>query len=88
MSYYVYMLLSKRAGKFFSYVGYTNNLNKRIKSHNQSKGAKYTKGRKWKIIYRKKFFSKIDAMRYEYFFKKNRKLRLTFKKKAIHNQCT
>ena len=46
MSYYVYMLLTKRSGRFFSYVGYTNNLDKRIKLHNESKGAKFTKGSK------------------------------------------
>ena len=84
MSYYVYMLLTKRAGKFLSYVGYTNNLKNRIKMHNNSKGAKFTKGNIWKIIYKKKFLSKIDALRYEYSLKNNQKLRLKIKAKAIH----
>ena len=57
MSYYVYMLLTKRSGRFFSYVGYTNNLDKRIKLHNESKGAKFTKGSKWKVIFKKKNLS-------------------------------
>ena len=70
MSYYVYMLLTKRSGRFFSYVGYTNNLDKRIKLHNESKGAKFTKGSKWKVIFKKKFISKVKALKYEYFFKK------------------
>ena len=84
MSYYVYMLLTKRPGKFLSYVGYTNNLKNRIKMHNNSKGAKFTKGNIWKIIYKKKFLSKIDALRYEYSLKNNKKLRLKIKTKAIH----
>ena len=37
-----------------TYVGYTNNLVKRLKKHNNSKGAKSTKGLKWQIIYKKK----------------------------------
>ena len=87
MSYYVDMLLTKKSGRFFSYVGYTNNLDKRIKLHNDSKGAKFTRGNKWKIIFKKKFISKIKALKYEYFLKKNRKLRLIYKNKAIQTQC-
>ena len=83
MNYFVYMLLTKRSGKFITYVGYTNNLNKRIKKHNLSNGAKFTKGSKWKLIYKKKFISKIDALKYEYFLKKNIKLRLKYKNKSI-----
>tara|TARA_B100001250_G_C19300701_1_gene571772 strand:- start:182 stop:430 length:249 start_codon:yes stop_codon:yes gene_type:complete len=81
------MLLTKKSGRFFSYVGYTNNLDKRIKLHNDSKGAKFTRGNKWKIIFKKKFISKIKALKYEYFLKKNRKLRLIYKNKAIQTQC-
>ena len=85
MSYYVYMLLTKRSGRFFSYVGYTNNLDKRIKLHNESKGAKFTKGSKWKVIFKKKFISKVKALKYEYFLKKNRKLRNNLKHKFIQS---
>ena len=59
-----------------TYVGYTNNLVKRLKKHNNSKGAKSTKGFKWKIIYKKKFLNKSKAMSFEYSLKKNRKKRL------------
>jgi len=59
-----------------TYVGYTNNLVKRLKKHNNSKGAKSTKGFKWKIIYKKKFLSKSKAMSFEYSLKKNKKKRL------------
>ena len=81
------MIITKRSGKFLSYVGYTNNLNKRIKLHNDSKWSKFTKRKKWKLIFKKKFISKIEALKYEYFFKKNRKLRLIYKNKAIHALC-
>ena len=60
-----------------TYVGYTNNLTERLKKHNSNKGAKSTKGYKWKIIFKKKFQTKSKAMSYEYKLKKNRKERLT-----------
>jgi len=75
MNHFVYMLKTKDNKICKTYVGYTINLKKRLLSHNINKGAKYTKGRKWKIIYKKKFLNKVDAMKYEYFLKKNRTLR-------------
>ena len=74
MHYYVYMLISK-SSKPVSYIGYTNNLKKRIKLHNSGKGAKFTRGRKWKLIYKEKFRSKSKAISREYYIKKNRTLR-------------
>jgi putative endonuclease len=71
------MLISISANKKKTYVGYTNNLIERLKKHNSNKGAKSTKGYKWKIIYKKKFSTKSKAMSYEYKLKKNRKKRST-----------
>ena len=79
MIYYVYMLKSKSI-KPVTYVGYTNNLKKRLFLHNNSKGAKFTRGRKWKIVYKKKYLSKSIAMKEEYKLKKNYKLRNFIKK--------
>ena len=58
-----------------SYVGYTNNLHLRLKKHNSSKGARSTRGYKWKIIYKKRFYDKRQAMSFEYHLKKDRKKR-------------
>ena len=79
MSYYVYMLKS-RGKKSVTYVGYTKNLEKRIKLHNSGKGAKFTRGRSWKLIYKEKLSSKNKAISREYYIKKNRKLRDKIKK--------
>ena len=84
MSFYVYLLLSSSKGRFFSYVGYSSNLQKRIKLHNLSKGAKYTKGKKWKLIYSKKISTKSLAMKEEYKLKKNYKLKKLIKQKYIN----
>jgi len=80
MTYYVYLIVSKVKNKTISYVGYTNNLLKRISLHNCSKGAKFTKGKKWKLIYYKSYNSKKIAMKEEYILKKNYKLRNKIKK--------
>jgi|TARA_B110001452_G_C15023523_1_gene357728 putative endonuclease len=63
-----------------TYVGYTIDLKKRITLHNQGKGAKFTRGRKWKLIYKEKHTSKIKAISREYYIKKNRTLRNQIKK--------
>ena len=75
MSYYVYLIKTINSKISKSYVGYTNNISKRLEKHNTSKGAKSTKGFKWKLIYKKKFISKSKAMSYEYKLKKDRKTR-------------
>ena len=74
MSFYVYMLKSKGI-KSVTYVGYTNNLRSRIKLHNAGKGAKFTRGRQWKLIYKEIYSSKNKAISREYYIKKNRTLR-------------
>ena len=74
MIYYVYMLKSKSI-KPVTYVGYTSNLKKRISLHNSGKGAKFTRGRKWVLIYKEKYKSKKEAISREYYIKNNRTIR-------------
>ena len=81
MSFYVYMLKST-GKKPVTYVGYTNDLKKRIFLHNSGKGAKFTRGRKWKLIYKEFFKSKSKAISKEYYIKNNRTLRNKIKSKA------
>ena len=84
MSFYVYMLISK-GNKPVSYVGYTSNLKNRIKLHNTGKGAKFTRGRKWKLIYKEKFASKNKAISREYYIKKNRTIRNKIKNENFNS---
>ncbi len=83
--YFVYLIVSKNKKKTISYVGYSNNLKKRLKLHNASKGAKFTRGRKWKLIYYKTYYSKTKALKEEYKLKKNYYLRNKIKKKFNEN---
>ena len=83
MKYHVYMLISL-SGKPVTYVGYTNNLKRRIALHNMSRGAKFTRGRKWKLIYKEKHSSKKEAISREYYIKNNRTFRNKIKNENLN----
>tara|TARA_Y100000996_G_C22335045_1_gene566120 strand:+ start:46 stop:303 length:258 start_codon:yes stop_codon:yes gene_type:complete len=78
--------MAKIRNKYITYVGYTVDLNKRILLHNTSKGAKFTKGNKWFVIYRKSYSSKSKAMKEEYKLKKNYSLRSKIKQEYLKNE--
>ncbi len=75
------MLLAENSS--ISYVGYTKNLYYRLNLHNSGRGAKFTRGRKWKLIYKQGYSSKSDAIKNEYKLKKDIKLRNKLKLKYI-----
>ena len=80
MSYFVYLIVTNlKKNKKISYVGYTNNLKKRLSLHNSGKGAKFTRGKKWKLVYYKKYDSRAIAMKNEFLLKKNYILRKKIK---------
>ena len=81
MTYYVYVLKNTNKSKLTTYVGYTNNLKKRLRLHNIGLGAKFTRGRNWKVIYFEKYQTKKEAISREYYIKKNRKIRNQIKDK-------
>lgn len=64
---YVYIL---KCSDDSLYTGWTNNIEKRFKTHSKGKGAKYTKARlPVELVYFEEFDSKIDAMKREYAIK-------------------
>ena len=68
------------------YTGIAKDVAQRIEQHNEGKGAKFTRGRKWKLAYSKRYLSKSVAMREEYKLKKNIKLRNKIKLKFKKNE--
>jgi putative endonuclease len=76
MVYYVYLIKTLNGYLNKTYVGYTNNILKRLDKHNTNQGAKSTKGYKWELVFKKKFYSKNKALSFEYKFKRDRKERL------------
>ena len=84
MIYYVYILINYNKKSNPTYVGYTNDITNRLKLHNTSKGAKFTKGRIWNIIYKKRYRNKSIAMQNEYKIKHNLKLRSKIKSNYLN----
>ena len=84
MKYFVYLLIAKTKDRFVSYVGYTSNLENRIKLHNSGQGAKFTRGRKWILAYKKCYKTKSLALKNEYLLKKNYKKRYKIKKNFLN----
>ncbi len=82
MYHYVYILKTLDGYIKRSYVGYSTNVNLRLDKHNKSRGAKATRGFKWKVVYKKRFNSKSKAMSFEYLLKKDRKKRLSILKQS------
>ena len=78
-------MLKSKSKKNVTYVGYTSNLKRRIDLHNSSKGAKFTRGQKWKLIYKEKYNSKREAISREYYIKNNRTLRNKIKNENINS---
>ena len=74
-------MLKSISKKPVTYVGYTKNLSNRIRLHNSSKGAKFTRGRQWRVIYKEKHATKNQAISREYYIKRNRTLRNIIKNK-------
>jgi putative endonuclease len=74
-------MLKSKSIKSVTYVGYTKDLKNRINLHNSGKGAKFTRGRKWMVIYKEKMKSKKEAISREYYIKKNKSLRKKIKDK-------
>ena len=69
--HYVYILECKDKTL---YTGYTTDLERRVKTHNEKKGAKYTRGRTPVTLkYYEEFDNKVDAMKREIKIKEMRK---------------
>ena len=83
MTFFVYLIINIKDNRSTSYVGYTKNLKNRLLLHNSSKGAKFTRGRKWILIYKRCYKTKSLALKKEYLLKKNRIKRNIIKKKFI-----
>ena len=69
MAYFVYIIGSSKPRKR-TYVGWTKDISKRISKHNSSKGAKFTRGSNWILLYQEELNSKTDAMKRENELKK------------------
>ena len=76
MTCYVYVLRTENGnGRFTTYVGWTMDLGRRLAQHNGGRGAKFTRGRRWSLVYAEKHKGKRQAMAREHALKNDRKFR-------------
>lgn len=58
-----------------TYCGWTTDLDKRLKAHNDGTGAKSTRGRSWDLLYAEKYQNRGEAMSREWHLKRDRPFR-------------
>ena len=75
MDCFVYVLGSRAHDRALTYVGWTNDVTRRLTQHNAGKGARTTRGRVWVLLHSEWFPTKAEAMSREWHLKRDRKFR-------------
>lgn len=76
---FVYVLGSFHKGRYISYVGWTNDVARRLDQHNAGTGARSTRGRVWILLHTESFETRNEAMSREWYLKRDR----TFRKQLM-----
>jgi len=75
MACFVYVLGSVGSDGTRTYVGWTNDLEKRLARHNAGTGARSTRGRTWRLLYAERHATRSAAMSREWHLKRDRRFR-------------
>jgi len=75
MDCYVYVLGALTGNRHLTYVGWTDDVARRLAQHNNGKGARSTRGRVWVLLYSERCASKRHAMSREWHLKRDRTFR-------------
>lgn len=75
MDCFVYVLGCRHKGRTLTYVGWTNDVPRRLEQHNAGKGARTTRGRSWVLLYSESFATRNEAMSREWRLKRERAFR-------------
>ena len=81
MDSFVYVLGCSANGRIVTYVGWSNDVARRLAQHNSGKGARSTRGRSWILLHSEKCASRRHAMSREWHLKRDR----TFRKKLAQS---
>ena len=86
---FVYVLGSFHKGRYISYVGWTNDVARRLDQHNAGTGARSTRGRVWILLHTESFETRNEAMSREWYLKRDRTFRkqLLWRFKSPHHSC-
>jgi putative endonuclease len=72
---FVYVLGCCHKGRWLSYVGWTNDVARRLEKHNAGTGARSTRGRAWTLLHTEAFKTRVEAMSREWHLKRDRAFR-------------
>ena len=75
MPCYVYVLGSDGKGGRRTYVGWTTDLDRRLRQHNSGDGARSTRGRHWRLLYAEIYLTRGQALSREWHLKRDRSFR-------------
>ena len=75
MGCFVYILGCRDRERTLTYVGWTNDLDRRLAQHNAGTGARTTRGRSWVLLYSERHETRSDAMHREWYLKRDRAFR-------------
>jgi putative endonuclease len=73
--FFVYVLGARAGGRTLTYVGWTTDVARRLAQHNAGTGARSTRGRVWVLLHTERHRSRRQAMRREWYLKKDRRFR-------------
>ena len=79
---FVYVLGSAGKGGFKTYVGWTDDIARRLAVHNSGKGARSTRGRMWTLLHSETFKTRAAAMSREWHLKRDRAFRQKLRRDA------
>jgi putative endonuclease len=80
----VYVLGSAARDRYLTYVGWTNDLARRLAQHNAGTGARSTRGRQWVVLHTETFATRNEAMSREWYLKRDRAFRKQLVQRAQH----
>jgi putative endonuclease len=75
MTSFVYVLGCCHKGRRLTYVGWTNDVDRRLAQHNAGTGARSTRGRAWILLHSESFETRNEAMSREWHLKRDRAFR-------------
>jgi putative endonuclease len=78
----VYVLGCATASRYLTYVGWTNDLPRRVAKHNAGTGARSTRGRIWTLLHVETYATRSEAMSREWHLKRDRAFRKQLAERA------
>jgi len=82
MACYVYVIGTSGRRRRKTYVGWTTDLERRLRQHNDGTGARSTRGRHWVLLYAERYATRHEAMSREWHLKRDRVFRATLRQRG------